>query len=125
MDHWADIVVCLQAAWAEAFERRDVQALAALYTADAAFYGSRAELYRGREGVTDYFTVLPPRFKRARFDRPALVALAPGAVAASGPVTFETSEEGAVRLLRYRMTHVVVERDGRCLIATHHASPEP
>jgi len=125
MAHWAEIVAGVQAEWADAFERRDIPALAALYTADAAFYGSRPELYRGRDGVESYFAALPPRFKRALFATPALVTLAPGAVAASGPVTFETEENGTVRLLHYRMTHVVVEQDGRCLIATHHASPVP
>ena len=125
MQGWTEVVAGVQAAWAGAFERRDVPALAALYAPDAAFYGSRAELYRGREGVTRYFTVLPPRFKRAVFGTPALVPLAPGAVAASGPVTFETEEDGTARFLRYRMTHVLVEGGGRWLIATHHASPEP
>ena len=122
---WAEIVAGVQAAWADAFGRRDVPALAAFYTPDAAFYGSSAELFRGQDGVARYFTLLPPRFKRARFAAPALVVLAPEAVAASGPVTFETAENGVVETLRYRMTHVMVQRDGHTRIATHHASPEP
>ena len=122
---WAEVVTDVQAAWADAFRHRDVPRLAPLYTVDALFHGSRGELYQGRAGVAEYCAVLPPRFKRARFDTPALVVLTPGALAASGPVTFETEVGETVEVLRYRMTHVYVERDGRHLIAAHHASPEP
>lgn len=121
----AAAVAAVQAEWADAFARRDAAGLAALYAEDAAFYGSLPALYRGRDGVREYFSLLPPRYRWARFGAPALVALGPGAVAASGPVEFGTEEDGRQEVLRYRITHVLVRSGATWLIAAHHASPVP
>lgn len=115
----------IHSAWAEAFAKRDVARLAALYTHDAAFYGSAPQLYQGREGVRQYFTELSPRFRRARFGDAAVVGLAPTAFAASGPVEFTTEQEGVPAIHPYRMTLVLILLGGIWLIATHHASPVP
>ena len=125
MDEWAKIVAGVQAAWADAFFFFYVSAMTEIYTDDATLYGSRAELFRGCSGIERYCVTLSPGFTRARFDTPVLVELAPGAVAASGPVTFDMEKDGATQALRFRLTQVVVEHAGRFLIATHHASPEP
>ena len=115
----------IHSAWTEAFARRDVIRLAALYTHDAAFYGSAPQLSRGREGVRRYFTELSPRFKLARFGDAAIVGLAPTVFAASGPVEFTTEQGSVLAIHPYRMTHVLTLLGGIWLIATHHASPVP
>lgn len=106
------VVTNIHAAWTEAFARRDVARLEALYTPDAAFYGSAPQLYRGREGVRRYFTQLPTRFKRARFADAAVVVLAPTAIAASGLVEFASEQDGVHATLPYRMTQVLTQQSG-------------
>ncbi len=118
-------VTGIQAAWAEAFANRDVARLESLYTDDAVFYGSAPPLYRGRQGVRQYFSQLSPRFQRARFAEATVVVLAPTAIAASGGVDFAAEQDGVQMTLPYRMTHVLVLRGEAWLIATHHASPVP
>ena len=113
------------AAWADAFARRDSNQLAALYSRKAAFYGSVPQLYRGREGVRQYFTTLSPGYRSARFAEPSITVLTPTAFAASGPVEFTVQEGGVERIVAYRMTHVLALQDGTWLIAVHHASPVP
>ncbi len=124
-DTAAGIVAAVHAAWASAFARRDVTQLERLYTVDALFYGSAATLYRGREGVRAYFTLLPARFKQARFGAASVILLAPAVIAASGPVLFTVEQDGGSTDLPYRMTHVLACQAGAWLIATHHASPVP
>ena len=121
----ATIVARVQERWSAAFAQRDLPRLVSLYTADALFYGSKAELFRGHDGVHRYFAGLSPAFKRARFAQPALIMPTPQVIAASGPVVFEAEDAGPLRLLSYRMTHILVDQRGDWLIATHHASPAP
>ena len=119
-------VMEVQAAWVAAFERHDADALAALYTAQTAFYGSTAALHTDRAGVRSYFAALPPSFQRASYGRPHLVPLGPDAVSASGLVEFEVETAGQPRQRHpYRMTHILVRTGGAWKIATHHASPVP
>lgn len=120
-----EAVALVQAVWQEAFAARDVPMLVRLYTEDAAFYGSQAELLCGHAGVFNYFSKLPSRFRRARFAESALVLPTPGVIVASGPVTFDVEDEGTSCALLYRVTQVFVERDRVWLIAAHHASPRP
>lgn len=119
------IVRSVQAAWADAFAARDVARLAALYAEDAAFYGSAPGLSRGQAGVRGYFAGLSARYRRAVFGKAAVDVLAPGVIAASGPVLFEVEDGGVTARLPYRMTHVLVAQGGGWRIAVHHASPEP
>ena len=120
-----EIAPAIQNCWSDAFNKRDLSRLVGLYTDDATLYGLEAELYRGHRGLMRYFSELSPRYKRAQYGSAVLVPLTPGAVAASGPVVFEVEQDGQLVSQLYRMTHVLVERDGRWLIAAHHASPEP
>ena len=121
----ADIVGTIQAAWTDAFARRDVERLVALYSRCTAFYGSTAELYTDHAGIREYFTKLPPQYRWVRFAPPHLVPLGPHAVAASGEAVFGAIAGGEEKLLPYRMTHVLLRTDSGWAIATHHASPVP
>jgi ketosteroid isomerase-like protein len=42
--------------WSAAFGKLDAEALAALYSKSAFFFGSNPTLYRGRDGVAAYFS---------------------------------------------------------------------
>lgn len=124
-DDPAAVVATIQAAWCRAFASRDIDALVALYAADAQFYGSVAELFIGQDGVRRYFALLSPRYRWARFATPALMLPAAGVIAAAGPVRFGVEDDSVAGELAYRMTHVIARRDAAWRIVLHHASPKP
>lgn len=119
------IVSAIQAAWTAAFAARDAAALSRLYAAEVQFWGSTARLYRSRAGVAEYFTTLPPGFRRAVYDVPDVLALGPDTVSAFGRVTFVRAEAAGETGLPYRMTQVFTRQDGEWRISLHHASPVP
>jgi hypothetical protein len=121
MDDWRDDAVALQREWAECFAARDPDRLAALYAEETAFYGSTADFHTTPAGVRSYFAGLPAGFTSAEFAPPHIVRLGADAMAASGEVVFRFDGKP----IPYRMTHVLVRRDGVWKIATHHASPRP
>jgi uncharacterized protein (TIGR02246 family) len=125
-DEWVEAAVAVQQAWTRAFEARDLCALSALYAEETAFYGSTAALYTTPAGVRTYFEILPLSYKRSDYAVPYVVWLGEDAMAATGEVTFYREEtDGTMTALPFRMTHVLVRRDGGWKIATHHASPRP
>ncbi len=122
---WVDLVVAMQREWKSAFERRDWDALAALYAPRTAFYGSTATFYATPAGVRRYFELLPPSYFRADYAVPDVMRLADDVIAATGEVMFFTRDDAGVAEHSYRMTHVLCREQGEWRIATHHASPRP
>jgi uncharacterized protein (TIGR02246 family) len=114
----------VQAEWSDAFEKRDLDRLVALYAPQTAFWGSTNDLHTDPEGVRSYFLELPLTYKRSQYEVPHIVRLGPDAFAASGNVAFIREVDGKNVELPYRMTHVLVRREGAWKIATHHASPQ-
>ena len=108
----------LRSRWAKAFAARDLEALSTLYTPDVLFFGSRPELFRGRPGVRAYFDGLAPDVRLDGFDPPDLIEIAPGVFGTAGFWRFHFGPEAR----RYRLTWVVVARDGGWLLAQHHAA---
>jgi uncharacterized protein (TIGR02246 family) len=123
-DEYLTVVRAVQAEWSDAFEKRDINRLVALYALKTAFWGSTNELHTDHEGVRSYFANLPPTYKRSHYEVPHVVRLGPNAFAASGNVVFIREDNGKEVQLPYRMTHVLVRREGAWKIATHHASPQ-
>ena len=109
----------LRARWAQAFAERDAAGLASLYTPGALFFGSRPQLFLGREGVAAYFSGLAPDVVLEEFEPPVVADVAPEVFATAG---FWRFRFGALPA-RYRLTWVVVGRAGNWLIAQHHAAP--
>jgi len=54
-----DIVSAIIENWSAAFGKLDAEALGALYSKNAFFFGSNPNLYHGRDGVAAYFNGLP------------------------------------------------------------------
>src|SRR3546814_9341172 len=102
-----EAAVAVQRAWAEAFAARDLDRLISLYADQTAFYGSTAAFYTTPEGVRTYFELLPGRFTAAEYQIPHLVQLGDDAVAATGEVTFYSTEGGKTAELPFPMTHEV------------------
>ena len=118
MDKEAWIAADLRARWSRAFAVRDLEGLVALYAQDALFFGSTPHLFKGHEGVRDYFAGLSPDVTLEAFEEPELVSVAPGAFATAGFWRFRFGAEPR----RYRLTWVVAERDGGWRIVQHHAA---
>jgi len=115
----------MQAAWAQAFARKDWVELAALYTETPAFYGSTPELQTDRAGVQAYFEALPLSLAEARYAVPQVNRLGPDCFAASGDVMFVNRGRGGDAELAFRMTQAFVRDDEAWRIALHHASARP
>ncbi|MCC8966600.1 DUF4440 domain-containing protein, partial [Bradyrhizobium sp. Pear76] len=54
-DEADEIASAIIARWSAGFGKLDADALAALYSKSAFFFGSNPTLYRGRDGVKAYF----------------------------------------------------------------------
>ena len=110
--------------WQQAFARHDAAAQAALYTEDALFYGGTMPLREGRQDVRAYFEAVTPAATAAEFSDWRGVTVAPGVIVAAGTARFRFEEGGTAEYRPYRITWVLVERDGEWLIANHHVSPK-
>lgn len=122
---FTDVARSVQSAWSAAFARSDWPALAALYTTDAALYGSTATLHTGRAGVLSYFEGLPPGYVAAEFAPPHILPLGPDLFSALGAVVFAVRFYGRQREYPYRMSQVFRRTPEGWRIALHHASPTP
>jgi ketosteroid isomerase-like protein len=107
--------------WCAGFARLDAQALSSLYSKSAFFFGSNPRLYRGREGVADYFDGLPRwRSPSAAFSQVLALHVGPDLINMAATVTFDLAgeREGLV----VKMSWVILREDGDWKILNHHAS---
>jgi uncharacterized protein (TIGR02246 family) len=119
-----DIVAQMQRRWAEAFARADPDALAALYTEDALFFGSMPDLYLRRSGARRYFETLPKGYEAAGFGETQTVEINPDLIVSASFVTFTGEREGKRFCLLYRMSWTLLRNGEEWQIASHHASPK-
>lgn len=107
------------AKWSAAFARLDVEALSALYSRHALFYGSNPTLYRGRVGVRAYFAGLPRwRSQSVRFSDVSAEAAGAELVNMAGTADF-TVDDAA---LTVKLTWVILREDDDWKIVSHHVS---
>jgi uncharacterized protein (TIGR02246 family) len=109
------------AKWSAAFNKLDAEALASLYSNNAFFFGSKATLYRGHDGVAAYFHALP------RWSSPTVqftdVSVAPvgtDVINFAGIASFVPG--GDTPPLSVKISWVIVREDGGWKIASHHVS---
>ena len=115
------IVSAIIAKWCAAFARLDAAALSSLYARNAFFFGSNPRLYRGREGVADYFNGLPRwRKPRVGFSEVVAAPVVPDVINMAGIASFDFGEEAAP--LSVKITWVIVREDSDWKIASHHVS---
>jgi uncharacterized protein (TIGR02246 family) len=114
----------MQRRWADAFARADADALAALYTDDALFFGSMPDLYLGASGVRRYFETLPKGYENAAFTDTEAVEIGADLIVSAGFVTFTGEHDGERFSVLYRMSWTLVRAGGNWRIASHHASPK-
>ena len=109
--------------WSAAFNRLDAATLASLYSKNVFFFGSKSQLYRGREGVAAYFNALPRwASPTVQFTDRATAQVNPDLINFAGIATFVV-EEGAAPL-SVKITWVITSEDGDWKIASHHVSSQ-
>lgn len=116
------------ARWNAAAAPWDAEALAAVYTADALFFGGRPGHCVGMEAIHAYFNSYEGVIRSGRM---ALVdqqlkCLAPACVLSQGYVDFAFELcDGQHTQSRLRTTLVLVSEDAQWRICQHHFSPTP
>ena len=117
----SDIVSTIIAKWCAGFATLDAAALSSLYAKNAFFFGSNPKLYRGRDGVADYFNGLPRwRKPSATFSEVNAAQSGPDLINMGATITFDLAGERDVFVVK--MSWVIIPEDGEWKIVNHHAS---
>jgi uncharacterized protein (TIGR02246 family) len=122
MSREADAIVsAIIARWCAGFARLDAVALSSLYANNAFFFGSNPKLYRGRDGVADYFKGLPRwRQPSAAFSEVNAAQASPDLINMAATITFDLAGERPDLVVK--MSWVILREDGDWKIVNHHAS---
>ena len=112
-------VESLHAQWVNAFNSYDLDTHMALYAEDAMLFGSVNELQDGRHAIRAYFGNRPQGVRVKSYPLPKVRQLSPDVAITAGHVDFVNGDDP----MPYRMTWVLVRRDGNWKIAQHHGSP--
>jgi uncharacterized protein (TIGR02246 family) len=120
-------VIAATAAWAEAFNARDAQRIAALYADDAVFWGTISPTIRTTpEAVLEYFTNSTTKRPNLRIAIGEQHVRVYGETAInSGYYTSRNFEDGQEMITPMRFTFVFHRRAGRWVIVSHHSSRMP
>ncbi len=120
-------IIAATTAWAEAFNTRDAQRIAALYSDDAVFWGTISPTIRTTpDAVLEYFTDSTTRRPNLRMAIGEQHVRVYGDTAInSGYYTSHSVQEGQEIITPLRFTFVFYQRDGRWMIVSHHSSRMP
>ena len=117
------IVSALIAKWCAGFATLDAIALSQLYSKNAFFFGSNPKLYRGRDGVADYFDGLPRwRKPSAVFSDVSAARAGPDLINMAATISFDLAGERDDLVVK--MSWVIIREDGDWKIVNHHASAQ-
>ena len=115
------VVAGITAKWAAAFSKLDAAALAQLYSRNAFFFGSNPNLYRGNDGVADYFAGLPRWSSQSvQFTDVRTAQAAADVINFAGTANFTV--DGNAEPLTVKITWVIVREEGEWKIVSHHVS---
>jgi uncharacterized protein (TIGR02246 family) len=121
-------MAAIQAAWNEAARRWNPEALTAIYTADALFFGGRPHHSVGAGEVREYFASYEGVIESATLDLVAqhIIRLTPDCFLAQGFGDFSFVLSGKrTSQSHLRTTLVIVLRQGEWRILQHHFSVPP
>ncbi|WP_375308502.1 nuclear transport factor 2 family protein [Bradyrhizobium sp. A11] len=124
MSNEADAIAsAIIAKWCAGFATLDAAALSSLYAKNAFFFGSNPKLYRGRDGVADYFNGLPRwRQPRAMFSDVNAAQAGPDLINMAATIAFDLAGERDDLVVK--MSWVIIREDGDWKIVNHHASSQ-
>ena len=122
MSNEADAIVsAIIAKWCAGFATLDAAALSSLYSNNAFFFGSNPKMYRGRDGVADYFNGLPRwRKPSAEFSDVTAAQAGPDLINMGATIAFDLAGERPD--FAVKMSWVIIREDGDWKIVNHHAS---
>lgn len=122
-DEADEIASAIIARWSAGFGKLDADALSALYSKSAFFFGSNPTLYRGRDGVKTYFDGLPRwQAPRVQFNDVRTGRVNGDLVNMAAIASF--SLDGDAPSLTVKITWVIAREDGDWKIACHHVSSQ-
>ena len=117
------IVSAVIAKWCAGFATLDAAALSSLYARNAFFFGSNPKLYRGRDGIADYFNGLPRwRKPSAVFSDVNAAQAGPNLINMAATISFDLAGERPDLIVK--MSWVIIREDGDWKIVNHHASSQ-
>lgn len=117
------IVSAIIAKWCTGFAKLDAAALSSLYAKNAFFFGSNPKLYRGRDGVANYFNGLPRwRKPSAVFSEVNAAHASPDLINMAATISFDLSGEHPDLVVK--MSWVIMREDEDWKIVNHHASSQ-
>jgi ketosteroid isomerase-like protein len=112
----------VQQAWNAAMQDWNVEQLVDLFDENVQFFGSMPELFTGRDGVRSYFAKFPAAGCTADFRGDVAIHISE-MVIGSGFITFNLSIDDEVRVLPFRYSFGLIERQEGWKILLHHTSP--
>ncbi len=112
-------IEALLAEWIAAFNAHDLDRHMKLYDENAMLFGGNDQLHLGRDNIRTYFGGRPAGMRVKSYPMPEVREVAPDVVVTGGHVNFADGETPSP----YRMTWVLVRKDGNWRIAQHHGSP--
>jgi uncharacterized protein (TIGR02246 family) len=112
-------VESLHAQWIVAFNAHDLDRHMALYHEDAMLFGAVDELQDGRSAIRLYFSKRGPDVRVKSYPMPLVRQVSADVAITAGHVDFADGDVPSP----YRMTWVLVRREGNWRIAQHHGSP--
>ena len=112
-------VESLHAQWVAAFNAHDLDRHMALYTEDAMLFGAFDELQEGRDAIRVYFGKRGPDEVVKSYPLPKVRQVSADVAITAGHVDFADGDKPDP----YRMTWVLVRREGNWRIVQHHGSP--
>lgn len=111
-------IEALHEQWIAAFNAHDLDAHMALYLEEATLFGAVDELQVGRTAIRSYFSGRGPGVRVKSYPTPHVMMIAPGVAATAAHVDFADGDTP----MPYRVTWMLVKRDGNWRIAQHHGS---
>jgi uncharacterized protein (TIGR02246 family) len=112
-------VESLHAQWVAAFNAHDLDRHMALYMEDAMLFGSVDELQDGRGAIRAYFGRRGAGVRVKSYPMPLVRQVSADVAVTAGHVDFADGGKPNP----YRVTWVLVRRDGNWRIAQHHGAP--
>jgi len=116
-----EVVSSLSKQWAEAFARQDAEAIAALYSSEAIFYGSTPERRQGPQEIAAYFAAFPPTTGlMVEFSNALASPISSDVINMACLADFSADKMPAQRV---RLTWTLVKENQDWKVSMHHASP--
>ena len=116
------IVDDIIAKWSDAFSRLDANALSALYSENALFYGSVPNLFKGRAGVSAYFDGLQRMpSPHVAFSDLVITTIGANVINMAGKAVFDRGPDNPP--LHVKITWIIVHEPEGWHIISHHVSP--